>query len=212
MTRLATEEEIEALLKRYRIPHVNEVCAKDLPRLLNASRKLPTPWVLKIISRDATHKTDKGLVKLNIHNENELKKAFATIQKKAKGIRIEGYVIQEQKNGVEFIVGGKVDPVFGNVLVFGLGGLFVELIKERSLRILPIDEKEVRTMLRETKASAFFTGYRNQWVSEDALAAFVMKAAHMLYHEERIMELDFNPVIAREREILVADARIVWND
>ena len=210
MTRLATEKETARLLQKYGIPRVPEARAKDLTGLLAASRRLKSPWVLKIISPQATHKTDRGLVKLNLHNEGELRTAFVEMRKKARGLPIESFVLQEQKKGVEFIVGGMEDPVFGNVLVFGLGGVFVELLKERALRVLPITRPEMKRMLYETKAAAFLRGFRNQKVSEKRLLYVLERTARLLEDERDVVELDLNPVLALGNDAWVADARIVW--
>ncbi len=212
MSRLATERETALLLKKYGIPRVPEARAKTLSKLIEASSRLTPPWVLKIISPQATHKTDRGLVKLNLHDVNELHKAFVKLTGRAKGLRIETFVLQEQKKGVEFIVGGNEDPVFGNVLVFGLGGVFVELLKERSLRVLPVKDAELKKMLRESKAAAFFTGYRNVQVSESAVFDVVKRTARLLEKEAKVIELDLNPLLAEGEHVFVADARMVLKE
>ncbi|MFH1200567.1 MAG: acetate--CoA ligase family protein [Candidatus Micrarchaeota archaeon] len=212
MARLATEREINALLKKYGIPHVREETAKDFEGLLRASKKLRRPWVLKIISPEATHKTDRGLVRLHIDDEGELVRAFEEVKRKARGLKVECFLLQEQKKGVEFIVGGKRDASFGKVLVFGLGGVFVELLKERAIRVLPAGKAELHGMVRQTKAYAFVKGYRNQWVSEAKIVGLLEKTARMLEDNDAIEELDFNPVIANGDELWVADARIVLRE
>lgn len=207
--RLAGEAEAMRLLHKYGIPHVPEARERDWEGLVRASHRLTAPWVLKIMSADASHKTERGLVKLNLHSERELKQAFEDMRRRAKGLRIDWFVLQEQKKGVEFLMGGTDDPVFGKVLVFGLGGVFVELLKERALRVLPITPKEGRRMMEETKAKSFFEGYRNMQVDEGALQTVLMKTAKMLEREKRIAELDLNPVLADKEKVWVADARIV---
>ncbi|MFH1106409.1 MAG: acetate--CoA ligase family protein [Candidatus Micrarchaeota archaeon] len=208
MARLASERESKALMEKYGIPHVKEEQAKDFEGLLRAGKKLKRPWVLKIISPEATHKTDKGLVRLHIDDEGELVRAFQEVRRRARGLKIYSYLLQEQKKGVELIVGGKRDASFGRVLVFGLGGVFVELLKERAVRVLPVGRRELHEMVWKTKAGAFIRGYRNQYISEEGVVALLEKTGRML-QRENIVELDFNPVIASAEELWVADARIV---
>ncbi len=212
MPRLASEAETNALLKKYGVPHVKEAMATDLEGLVKAGKRLARPWVLKIISPEATHKTDRGLVRLYIDDEGELVRAFEEVKKRARGLNVEGYLLQEQKKGVEFIVGGKHDESFGKVLVFGLGGVFVELLKERAVRVLPLNKKELLQMARETKAAAFFRGYRNMHVSQERVVGLLEKTQRMLQENDGILELDFNPVIANGKELHVADARIVLRE
>lgn len=212
MPRLASEKEINALLRKYGIPHVKEFTAKDLEGLVRAGKRLQRPWVLKIISPEVTHKTDKGLVRLHIDDEGELVRAFEEVKRRAAGLQVECFLLQEQKKGVELIVGGKHDRSFGKVIVFGLGGVFVELLKERAMRVLPVTRKELHAMANETKAAAFFSGYRNMRVNEERVVDLLEKAAKMLEENDRVEELDLNPVIADGSDLWVADARIMFGE
>ncbi|MFH1443324.1 MAG: acetate--CoA ligase family protein [Candidatus Micrarchaeota archaeon] len=205
---IALPEEAEELMGKYSIPFAKSVRAKSYPDLLKASKQLQIPYVLKLISKEAVHKTERGLVRLNIHSQSELREQFDVLNEAATGLEVQEYLLQEQKEGVEFIIGGKDDPSFGKVIVFGLGGIFVELLKERSLRVLPITSEEIEKLIMETKAAAFIRGYRGKKVSLQKLAEIVFKAAELIQNED-ILELDFNPVIAGEEELSVVDARIV---
>ncbi|MBI5225424.1 acetate--CoA ligase family protein [Candidatus Micrarchaeota archaeon] len=205
---IATPEESEDLMQKYGIPYAKTIRAKSYPDLLKASWALRKPLVMKIISKDAIHKTEKGLVRLNIHDQKELREQFEELTLLAAGIQIDEYLLQEQREGVEFIVGGKEDLSFGKVVVFGLGGIFVELLKERSLRVLPISADDIAQMISESKASAFIRGYRGKKVSLEKLVELIYKTSELLQNED-LLELDFNPVIASGEEIAVADARMV---
>lgn len=205
---IATPEEAEELMNKYSIPHAKTVRGKTYPELLKGSFQLRKPLVLKLISKEAVHKTERGLVRLNIHSQTELRDEFDILVASSQDLQVEEYLIQEQKEGIEFIIGGKEDPSFGKVLVFGLGGIFVELLKERSLRVLPISSEEITDLILETKAAAFVKGYRNKRVSLEKLTEVIFKAAELIQAED-ILEMDLNPVIASEDDISVVDARIV---
>lgn len=198
-------------MDKYQIPYAKSCRGKTFIELQRGAFELKKPLVLKLMSKDAIHKTDKGLVRLNIHDMKELREQFEELNTLAQGLRIDEYLLQEQCEGVEFIIGGKDDPSFGRVMVFGLGGIFVELLKERALRVLPISSQEIEKMILETKAGAFIRGYRGRRVSKDKLAELIYKASELIQNED-ILELDFNPVIALGEEISVVDARIVFRE
>ncbi|MFH0971325.1 MAG: acetate--CoA ligase family protein [Candidatus Micrarchaeota archaeon] len=205
---VALPEEAEELMEKYAIPFAKNFRARDFGELQKYSMQMHKPLVLKVISLEAVHKTERGLVRLNIHSQTELRDEFDEVTEAAKDLRIEEYLIQEQKEGIEFIIGGKEDPSFGKVLLFGLGGIFVELLKERALRVLPVTSEEIEKMILETKAAPFLKGYRNKRVSKEKLIEVIYKTAELIQGED-VLELDFNPVIANEHEISVVDARIV---
>ncbi|HLC47481.1 MAG TPA: acetate--CoA ligase family protein [Candidatus Norongarragalinales archaeon] len=205
---IATPEEAQDLLDKYGIPYARTCRGKDYAEIQKASWQLRKPLVLKLVSKQAVHKTERGLVRLNIHDMKELREQFEELNSRSEGLQIEEYLLQEQREGVEFIIGGKEDPSFGKVLVFGLGGIFVELLKERALRVLPISSEEIAQMIMETKAGAFVKGHRNKRVSLDRLVEIIYKTSELIQAED-ILELDFNPVIANEGEVAVVDARIV---
>lgn len=205
---VALPEEAEELLEKYKIPYAKTCRGKTFAELQRGAWQLRKPLVLKLVSKEAIHKTEKGLVRLNIHDMKELREQFEELNSLSGGLSVEEYLLQEQKEGVEFIIGGKEDPSFGKVLMFGLGGVFVELLKERALRVLPITSNEIESMIMETKAAAFIKGYRNKRVSLQRLAEIIYKASELISGED-VLELDFNPVIAEGDEISVVDARIV---
>lgn len=206
--RIATPEESISLMAKYSIPYAKSITAKSLPDLLNAANSLQKPLVLKLVSKEAVHKTEKGFVKLNIHDQLELKNNYEALLEAAGDIPVEEFILQEQAEGVEFIIGGKEDPSFGKVMIFGLGGIFVELLKERAIRVLPINSDEILDMINDTKAGAFLKGYRNKKVDSQKLVEIIYKTSELIQGED-ILELDFNPVIADDKEIFVVDARIV---
>ncbi|MFH1750223.1 MAG: acetate--CoA ligase family protein [Candidatus Micrarchaeota archaeon] len=205
---VALPEEAEELLQKYGIPFAKSCRGRNFPELQKCAWQLRKPLVLKLVSKEAIHKTEKGLVRLNIHDLKELREQFEELNSLAEGIMVEEYQMQEQRDGVEFIIGGKEDPSFGKVILFGLGGIFVELLKERSLRVLPVSSDEIEAMILETKAAAFIKGYRNKRVSLQRLVEIIYKTGELIQGED-VLELDFNPIIANEDDISVVDARIV---
>ncbi len=205
---LVLPEEAEELMDKYSIPYAKSVRAKTFPELQKAAYQLRKPLVMKIISKQAIHKTEKGLVRMNIHDQKELREQFEELKSATGSLPVEEYMLQEQLEGIEFIIGAKDDPSFGKIIMFGLGGIFVELLKERSLRVLPISSEEIEILIMETKAASFVKGYRNKKVNLQKLVELIYKTAELVQNED-VIELDFNPVIAIDDEIAVVDARIV---
>ncbi|MEW5955237.1 MAG: acetate--CoA ligase family protein [Candidatus Micrarchaeota archaeon] len=199
------------LLDKHGIPLPQWFCSNDRQELVEAARILRKPWALKLASPDATHKTDKGLVVLNLREENALANAFDELQRRSAGLKVDCSLVQEQLYGTEFIIGGKKDSSFGQTILFGLGGTLTELYKDFSIRVTPVDEAEAAKMIAETKAAVFTKpeGFRGKKASERALADVLAKTSKLLEENPQITELDFNPVIANEQGAWVADARIV---
>jgi len=169
------------------------------------------PLVVKAIPLDAGHKTEKQLVITGLHSAKEAKQAFITLTERARGIPLECFVIQEQAKGIEFIVGSKKDDVFGQTLMFGMGGVYVELTRDFSVRVCPLDAGHAKAMLLETKAAAFFSrdGFRGIRASPDAAVKFLLNASRMVEENPQICEMDLNPVIATAEGCYAVDARIL---
>lgn len=202
----------EHLLKKYKIPYCESVLCKKTEDALKAIKKIRYPAVLKISSKNIIHKSDVGGVITNIKNEKELKKSFESLLKKfeKKKIKINGIILQKQKTGKEIIVGMKKDKQFGPVIMFGMGGIFVEVFKDVSFRIAPIDKKEARKMIEETKSYEILKGIRGKKsVNINALTDILEKLSKMIMKETKILELDFNPIIVNQKTAEVVDARII---
>ena len=205
--------EARELLAKYGIPLAPSFASNDLGEIISQSQRMERPVVLKVMSSDATHKTERGLVAMNLSSDREIMLAFAKLTEsvKSQGLRVDTYLLQEQARGVELMVGGKKDPVFGQTVLFGLGGIYVELYKDFSLRVCPITSGDADKMVVETKARAFLEGdgFRGKKADKEKVKALLLKTAKLLEENPRITELDFNPVIADEENALVVDARIV---
>ncbi len=201
------------LLDKHGIPLVPSFASNDLGEILSESQRMRRPLVLKVMSSDVTHKTEKGLVAVNLASDREIMLAFAKLAESVKrqGIRVDTYLLQEQARGVEFMIGGKKDPVFGQTVLFGLGGIYVELYKDFSLRVCPITQGDAEKMVDETKARAFLEegGFRGKKADRGRVVELVVKTAKLLEENPLVTELDFNPVIADEEKALVVDARII---
>ncbi len=175
------------------------------------SGRMQYPLVLKAILKDAGHKTELSLVVTNLRSHDEVLDAFSKMSQRTLSVELECYVLQEQVRGVEFIVGGKKDPVFSQTLMFGMGGVYVELTSDFSIRVCPVDYDTAGDMLNETKARAFFTeaGFRGHKASRPSGAEFLMKTSKLLEDNKDIVELDFNPVIATPEKFYAVDLRII---
>ncbi len=194
------------LLKKYEIPLVETIFVKNEEELHKAIEKIDFPVAMKVVSSTISHKTDAGGVKVNIFTQQIADKAFENF-KKLDGF--EGALVQKMAKGKELIIGGKFDEQFGPTILFGLGGIFVEIFKDASIRICPITKKDAKKMITEIKGYPLLAGARGEPpVKIEELEEIIMKVNNMMM-EEKIKELDINPLIANEKEIVAVDARIV---
>ncbi|MBI5228795.1 acetate--CoA ligase family protein [Candidatus Micrarchaeota archaeon] len=201
--------ETQALLAKYDIPTVKCEFSSDFSEIEAAFKRFSPPCVLKLISSEATHKTEKGLLMMDLRHENDLLDGKAELERRANGLKVEGFLLQEQLSGFELIVGGKFNPAFGQTIIFGPGGVLVEMLDESSVRICPLTKKDAEEMLSETRARKFFEGFRGKKASKEAVLNILLKTSRLLEENPRIRELDFNPVIADEKKAWIADSRIV---
>jgi acetate---CoA ligase (ADP-forming) subunit beta len=182
------------------------------------SKEIGYPVALKIASPDITHKSDAGGVKIGIKDAREVKKAYedimASVVKKEPKARIQGVTVQPiARPGVEVIIGVLRDPQFGPVIMFGLGGIFVEVLKDVSFRLIPIEKRDAAEMIEEIKGKALLNGYRGQEpAGKEALVDVLLKVSALVEKTPDIKELDLNPVFAYKDSAIAADARIVLED
>jgi acyl-CoA synthetase (NDP forming) len=192
--------------------------AVNVKEALKICKETGYPAVLKIASPDITHKTDAGGVKTGLKDEKEVKKAWedimAAVKAKYPAARIEGVSVQPMaRPGIEVIVGTSKDPQFGPVIMFGLGGVFVEVLKDVSFRLIPISRRDVAEMLDEIKGKAVLNGYRGQEpAGREALVDLLMKVSGLVDSTPAIKELDLNPVFAYKDTAIAVDARIILED
>ena len=195
------------------------VNAKSLEEALHAANQIHYPVVLKINSEEILHKTDVGGVRTGILNDDELKTAFREIlenvNRSCPQARIDGIIVQETvQEGIEIIVGLIQDPQFGLSIMFGLGGIFAEILKDVTFRILPINAADARSMIREIKGYEVLNGYRNtQKVSEDMLVDLLLKVSKKGYELRNSLEaVDLNPIMVWGDQYRVLDGKFILKD
>ena len=199
--------ESQKLLKKYKIPVVKSELCKNEASLNSALTGGGFPLAMKVVSSAIVHKTESKGVKLGISSALEAKKAFNQL-KKLKGF--DGVLIQEMLQGTEIIIGGKRDATFGPTVLFGLGGIFVEVMKDVSLRVCPISSRDAMDMISEIKSYKLLTGFRgSKPVKLSAIKDVLLKTSKMMLNEEEIKELDINPLFADSKGVKAVDARVV---
>lgn len=207
------EPEAKELCRSYGLPVGKWLVTKTPNEARQASTSLGFPVAAKVVSPDVLHKSDVGGVILNIRDGQEAEVAFQRIRSicDEKGYRFGGVLVERMASpGVETIIGGKRDPQFGPVILFGLGGIFVEIFKDVSFRVAPLERVDAIEMISELKAFPLLKGARGREpVDMDALVDSLLKVSEMMMGEGSIKELDLNPTIAYEKGCLVLDARVI---
>jgi acetyl-CoA synthetase (ADP-forming) len=189
--------------------------AKTQKEAISLSQKMGFPVALKIASPDVIHKSDSGGVKLSINSVAEVKKAYDEIMKKVvkqfPRAVIHGVSIQKMvPPGTEVIVGISKDPQFGPVVMFGLGGIFVELLKDVSFRVIPVERRDAQEMIKEIKGYPVLEGYRGKEPANiPALVEIILKLSKWVKQNHQIKELELNPIFAYRDKALAVDARII---
>lgn len=201
-------KEIESLLSKYNIP----LCPTGLAVLKQEAIKIANnfcyPVVLKAASLGGEHKTELGLVKKDIRNDNEL--AYAWDEMIKMKVKMEGILVQKHLSGTEIAVGMKRDHQFGPVLMFGIGGTMLEIMKDVTFRIAPVARQDVVQMFKEIKGAKVLAGYRgNPPVDLDKLAGLIVSLSELAMKEKNIKEIDLNPLIADKNGVWVVDPRFL---
>ena len=213
------EPESKALIKELGITTTDFHVAANATEAKKVSKKIGFPVVMKILSPQIIHKTDAGGVKLNITTEEEAEQAFNDIVNNAKKYKkdaeIRGVLIEKMvKPSTEIIVGVTRDPTFGPAIMFGLGGIFVELLKDVSFRIAPITEKDAKEMINEIKALPMLQGFRGgpNVDPKQIIDVLVKISKFSIDYIDDVMEIDLNPIFAYDDHLLTVDARIILSD
>ena len=209
------ETEAKELLKEYGIPIPDFKLIKSEEEITGLAKEINFPIVMKIVSPDIIHKTDAGGVKVEIKDEKKAESAYQEIISKAKKYnkkaRISGVIAYTMvPQATEIIIGMMKDPHFGPVIMFGLGGIFVEVLKDVSFRILPIEEKDAHEMITEIKGYKILEGTRGEPPKDiKAIKDLLMKISQISMENPEIKEIDLNPVFIFEKGLQVIDARII---
>ena len=210
-----TEDEAKKVLKYYNFPVVKTASANNVDEAIAYARQMGFPVVLKILSPQIVHKSDAGGVILDVHSETEVRDAFGLLIQRATtynpNAHIIGVTVQPmvERKGYEVIIGGKTDPLFGPVVLFGMGGVGVELFKDYALGLPPLNTTLIRRMMEETKVYQLLKGYRNAPpVDIKLLEEIMLLFSQLLIDFPQIKEIDMNPVLINEKEACILDARI----
>lgn len=209
------ESEAMDVLKEYGIQVLEYRLAKTEKEAVVKANEIGYPVVMKIVSRDILHKTDYGCVKLNLRNKEEVKKAYNDIlnnaQKNNKHVRIEGIIIYPMAHqGIEVIIGITDDEQFGKAIMFGLGGIFVEILKDVSFRIVPLSKEDASEMIRETKGYDLLSGARGDYPKDiESIVDTILKISTLVSDYPEIKEMDLNPIYVYKKGVKVLDARIL---
>jgi len=210
------EEEGHEVLRAYGLPLPKSALAKTEDEAISLAKKIGYPVVMKIASPQIIHKSDAGGVRINLTNDNEIRDAFKTIIKNAKkyskDAEIKGVLIVEMvKGGKEMIIGSKLEPGFGPVIMLGMGGIYVEVLKDVTFKLAPITSKEADDMISEIKTQKLLQGVRGEKPSDiSKLSECIQRLSQLVTDFKEIKELDMNPVLVMEegKGCKILDVRI----
>jgi len=209
------ETEAKELLKEYGIPVPDFRLIKSEEEITGLAKEINFPITMKIVSPDIIHKTDAGGVKINIKDEKEARIVYQEIifeaKKYNKKAKISGVIVYPTvPQGTEIIIGIMKDPHFGPVIMFGLGGIFVEVLKDISFRILPLEERDAGEMINEIKGFKILKGVRGEGPKDiKAIKNLLLKISQLALENPEISEIDLNPVFVFEKGLQVIDARMI---
>jgi acyl-CoA synthetase (NDP forming) len=212
---ILTEVESKQILHEAGIPVAIAEIASSAKDAVAAAERFGYPAVLKVLSPDIAHKSDVGGVKVGLESASEVEAAFeeimATVKARQPDARIEGVAVQKMAPpGTEVIIGMSKDPQFGPVMMFGLGGIFVEVLKDVAFRIVPLEPRDAQEMIREIKGFPVLEGVRGQDPADlTALEKLILQVSEFVEKHPEIEELDLNPVFAYKDGVIAVDARIV---
>ncbi|MEP9410837.1 MAG: acetate--CoA ligase family protein [Candidatus Brocadia sp.] len=209
------ESEAKELIETFGIITTKHIITSSRTDAIQAAASIGYPVVLKIVSPDISHKTDVGGVKLGIEDDKGVEDAYDEIIRSVKKMqpdaRIEGILVQEMATpSTEVIVGGLRDPQFGPAVMFGLGGIFVEVFKDVSFRIAPVEEYEALDMIHDIKGVKVLKGLRGREAADiSSLAQTIVQVSDIMISVEEIKEIDLNPVLVYPKGVKAVDARII---
>jgi acetate---CoA ligase (ADP-forming) subunit beta len=205
-----SESESKEFLRSYGIPVTREAEVKDEAGLRSAAAEMGFPLVLKACAAHLSHKTERGLVRVDIRNEQEAVRAFQEIMAQ---VRDEGgsVLVQEMiKGSRELVLGLTRDPQFGPCVMFGLGGIFTEILKDVSFRVAPIEKRDAIEMMQEIKGRKILEAVRGMPEADlDQLARMLITMGNIGLEHDAVKEIDMNPVILRGRDPIAVDALVV---
>ncbi len=203
-----TEYKAEDFLEKEGFPIVDRRLFQSREEAFNYAKRLGFPVVLKLASDELLHKTDMNAVRLNVNHEDFFRNYMDLASMK---IHKYGVLVQRFLHGKYIIIGVKKDPTFEHVILVGIGGIFAEVIKDTSIRVLPIERKDAIEMLKELKGYEILKGYRGEKVNLNNIVAVMLKVSKLIEKHYKITELDINPLVVNEKEAKIVDARIIFS-
>ncbi|MBW1702054.1 MAG: acetate--CoA ligase family protein [Deltaproteobacteria bacterium] len=205
-----SEHESKQVLAAYQIPVTREILVDDVKDLTAATQEIGYPLVLKACSSEIAHKTEKGLIKVDIRNNKEARAAFEEIMSETKGVE-HGVLVQEMVKGKrELVIGLTRDAQFGPCVMFGLGGIFTEILKDISFRVAPLEKRDALEMMQDIKGHKILEDVRGMEAADlDMLADILIKVGQIGLENEKVKEIDINPVIISGSKPVAVDALVV---
>ena len=212
--RVIGERVAKALLARYGLPVVGEAWVEDAEAAARAAARLGFPVAIKVDSPDLPHKSEAGVIRLGLATPDAVRAAFAQVMANAErhGARVQGVLVQPMVGeGLELILGSRIDPLFGPLVVVGLGGIFVEVLRDRVVDLAPVSVDQARTMLGRLRGARLLDGFRGgPRVDRAKLAEIIARFSEFIAdHAETLQEVDINPLICGAERIVAVDALIV---
>jgi len=210
------EHEALALVEGYGVPVPGYRLAQGPREAVEAAREIGFPVVLKVVSPDIVHKSDVGGVVVGLDTPEGVEKACTemldNVKRRVPEARIVGVLVQGMapRGGLEVVVGGVRDPVFGPAVMFGLGGIFIEVFRDVSFRVSPFTRRDAEEMIREVRAYRVLRGVRGQPPRDiEALVDIIMAVQRLMEENPEVKELDLNPVLSYPQGALAVDARVI---
>jgi acetate---CoA ligase (ADP-forming) subunit beta len=207
------EYESKQLLDAYSIPVTKEHVALSVQEALKFAHEIGYPVVLKGSSRTLTHKTEHRLIELDIDNDDALQKAYAALQERGKG-QLDGILVQQMIKGERELVAGLIrDPQFGPCVMFGLGGIFTEVLKDVTFRVAPLEMRDALEMMDEIKAKKLLEAFRGKpAVNREILARTLINLGRIGLEIDEVAEIDINPLIIFGDTPIAVDALVVLRE
>jgi acyl-CoA synthetase (NDP forming) len=207
-------EESRTIAEMAGIPFNRSGLAASPKEAVKLAEDIGYPLVMKIVSPQVIHKTEVGGVKVNVAKQDDVKKAYKDIIDSVKShvpdVEIKGILLEEMVKGPEFIIGTTIDQQFGPMIMFGVGGIYVEVYKDVSFRLIPITKADAEEMLTELKGKAILHGIRGLPEADpEQLSEILLRVSALVDRHKDIAEMDINPLIVTERGALAVDARII---
>jgi len=208
-----SEYDSKKVLEAYSIPVTKEFIAKNVEEAKKFAKEIGYPVVLKGSSSTLTHKTELNMIELNIKDEKALEEAYKALEERGKG-QLDGILVQQMVKGErEFVAGLIRDPQFGPCIMFGLGGIFTEVLKDVTFRVAPLEKRDAIEMMNEIKAKKLLDEFRGKpAVDRDVLASALINLGRIGLENDEIAEIDINPIIILKDKPVAVDALVVLRD